>query len=156
MKPKMNLLENLQQQTASFKEMDIRKTEDWAKEQAKRNIARWNFFQKNAGNKKAFSSLQSYYDEEKWFYRVKPYELDEKMYAEHARKEAEQHFEDSLCKLCARILKKDMRIETLMIDVRHVDVNLECEIWDGIQRVTAYTILAWGPIYRPHYRYIIK
>lgn len=49
-----------------------------------------------------------------------------------------------------------MRIETLMIDVRHVDVNLECEIWDGIQRVTAYTILAWGPIYRPHYRYIIK
>ena len=80
MKPKMNLLENLQQQTASFKEMYIQKTEDWAKEQAKRNITRWNFFQKNAGNKKAFSSLQSYYDEEKWFYRVKPYELDEKMY----------------------------------------------------------------------------
>ena len=54
MKPKMNLLENLQQQTASFKEMYLQKTEDWAKEQAKRNITRWNFFQKNAGNKKLF------------------------------------------------------------------------------------------------------
>lgn len=36
MKPKMNLLENLQQQTASFKEMYLQKTEDWAKEQAKK------------------------------------------------------------------------------------------------------------------------
>lgn len=69
---------------------------------------------------------------------------------------AEMHYDDSIAKLAARIEKKGLNETTLVVKTAHVGVNLEITLTDGTQIVRAFTIIASGPIQKPHYRYLIK
>lgn len=69
---------------------------------------------------------------------------------------AGKHYEDSLLKLAFRIEKKGLNIEALKVSSGFVGVNFEATITDGEKTVRAFTIIASGPIQRPHYRYLIK
>lgn len=69
---------------------------------------------------------------------------------------AEQHYQDSILKLAARIEKKGLNKEALVIKTARVSVNIETTFTDGVKTVRAWTIIASGPCVRPHYRYLIK
>jgi len=74
----------------------------------------------------------------------------------YRQREAEQHYEDSIIKLADRISKKGMDENLLTVVTSHVGVNIETTLTDGTQTVRAFTIVAAGPVQRPHYRYLIK
>lgn len=69
---------------------------------------------------------------------------------------AQNHFEDSLRKLVDRIEKKGLNKESLRIKTSHVGVHIETTLTDGEKTVKAWTIIAEGPVQRPHYRYLVK
>jgi hypothetical protein len=69
---------------------------------------------------------------------------------------AEQHYQDSIIKLAARIEKKGLDQNLLTVKTAHVGVNIETVLTDGAKTVKAFTIIASGPVQKPHYRYLIK
>lgn len=69
---------------------------------------------------------------------------------------AEISFENSLEKLVSRIENKGLNQEKLEVTSSYLDPNLNCTITDGEKTVKAWTIIAQGPIQRPHYRYLVK
>jgi len=71
-------------------------------------------------------------------------------------KKAEEHYSDSIVKLALRIAKKNLNIQNLKLVTSHIGVNIETIISDGVNSVTACTIIASGAIQKPHYRYLIK
>jgi hypothetical protein len=80
-------------------------------------------------------------------------------HVEKRAKLAELHYQDSIVKLTQRIIQKglDFSKATIITDLTHFDKgNIETVISDGMRVVRAFTILAWGEIVAPHYRYLIK
>ena len=77
-------------------------------------------------------------------------------YLQKNLKNAENHYENSLQKLVNRILQKQLNWENLTVKTSHVGVNIECVLTDGEKTVKAWTIIASGPVQKPHYRYLIK
>jgi hypothetical protein len=78
---------------------------------------------------------------------------------EHIAKEikrATAHYENSMVKLALRISDKGLNEDSLEIVTARVGVNIETTISDGEKFVRAWTIIASGPIQRPHYRYLVK
>ena len=73
-----------------------------------------------------------------------------------AMKNAEQHYEGSIAKLAFRIQKKELNEDLMEMKTSHIGVNIETTITDGSQTVRAWTIIASGPVQRPHYRYLVK
>lgn len=71
-------------------------------------------------------------------------------------KSAEEHYQNSILKLAARIEKKGLDKKNLSIKTAHIGVNIETVFTDGIQIVKAWTIIASGMVQRPHYRYLVK
>lgn len=76
---------------------------------------------------------------------------------------AELHYISSIEKLAYRLEHKGLNInEDFKITSAHVAQNFECTIQFAkiadkyTKSVRAWTILAWGPINAPHYRYLIK
>lgn len=69
---------------------------------------------------------------------------------------ANSHYTDSIAKLAFRIAKKGLNESNLTLTSSRIAMNFETIITDGIQKVKAFTILAWGEINAPHYRYLIK
>lgn len=69
---------------------------------------------------------------------------------------ANMHYENSIVKLASRIVKKDLDQNKLTLSSSRIKMNFETTITDGKKTVRAFTILAWGEIQRPHYRYLIK
>lgn len=69
---------------------------------------------------------------------------------------AEKHYEASIDKLAYRIDKKGLDISKLKTITSHIGVNINTTLTDGEKTVKAFTIIAEGPIQRPHYRYLIK
>lgn len=69
---------------------------------------------------------------------------------------AERHYEDSLKKLAMRIEKKQLNLEKLQVTSGHVGVNFHTVLTDTEQSVKAFTVIASGPVQRPHYRYLVK
>lgn len=69
---------------------------------------------------------------------------------------AEQHYQDSIVKLAARIEAKGMNKDALTVKTAHVGVNIETVLTDGKKTVRAWTIIASGEVQRPHYRYLVK
>jgi truncated hemoglobin YjbI len=72
------------------------------------------------------------------------------------RNAALAHYEDSVRKLAARIEKKGLNVANLVVKTAHVGVNIETTLTDGEKTVRAFTIIASGPVQKPHYRYLIK
>ena len=69
---------------------------------------------------------------------------------------AEMHYEDSIIKLAQRISRVGLDYSKLEIKTSHVGVNIDMVLTDGTLSVKAWTIIASGPIQRPHYRYLVK
>jgi hypothetical protein len=72
------------------------------------------------------------------------------------RKQAERHFEAGLTKMVERVDTKGMISEKCRLSKISIDVNIEATVTDGNQSVRLFTIIASGPVQRPHYRYLCK
>lgn len=77
-------------------------------------------------------------------------------FIQKAVENGEKHYKMSIHKLAFRIEKKNLNQETLTMKTSHIGVNIETIISDGEKSVRAFTIIASGPVQRPHYRYLIK
>jgi len=66
-----------------------------------------------------------------------------------------QDFDNKLVKLASRLEGKGFNTK-IKVTSEHVGVNFNCWVTDGTNSAHAYTIIAEGPIQRPHYRYLIK
>jgi hypothetical protein len=77
-------------------------------------------------------------------------------YLAREMKYAKTHYENSLTKLAGRISAKGLDMSKLEIKTVHLGVNLNMTLTDGNVIVRAWTIIAEGPIQRPHYRYLVK
>ena len=73
-----------------------------------------------------------------------------------AMSNAEAHYENSIEKLAYRIQQKELNVEDLKMVTSHIGVNIETTMTDGNKTVRAWTIIAGGPVQRPHYRYLVK
>lgn len=74
--------------------------------------------------------------------------------AKEVRK-AEKTFDAKIEKLAFRLEKKGFK-NTVKVSGMYTDGDLSCTITDGEQTAHAYTIIASGPVQRPHYRYLVK
>ena len=74
-----------------------------------------------------------------------------------AHKNAEAHYQNSVIKLASRIDKKGLDASKLTAKTKYskIDLNISTTLTDGSQTLRARTIIASGPIQRPHYRYIV-
>jgi len=66
-----------------------------------------------------------------------------------------EDFDMKLSKLAGRMDNKGFKSE-IKVTSEHVGVNFSCWVTDGELTAHAYTIIASGPIVRPHYRYLVK
>ena len=71
-------------------------------------------------------------------------------------KAAETHYESSVEKLAYRIKEKGLDLSIISLHSTKLDLNFETTVTDGVKSVREFTILAWGEINKPHYRYLIK
>lgn len=68
---------------------------------------------------------------------------------------AERHYVYSVMKLADRVMEKSFNLSKLEVVTGRVDVNIETTLSDGENTIHAFTIIAEGPIVRPHYRYLV-
>lgn len=69
---------------------------------------------------------------------------------------AEKKYYSSINKLAARVEGKGITVDTMTMSTTKLDQNITTVITDGNVTVRAWTIIASGPIQRPHYRYLVK
>lgn len=77
-------------------------------------------------------------------------------YLSEIEKNAIIHYENSINKLAYRISEKGLNEDKIEIKTARVGRNLETFLTDGEKKVRAFTVLAWGEVNQPHYRYLIK
>ena len=77
-------------------------------------------------------------------------------FVEKELKTAANHFEDCVLKIVYRVEQKGLSQDCTEILSAYVGVNLETTFTDGAKTVKAQTVLAEGPIQRPHLRYLVK
>ena len=82
--------------------------------------------------------------------------LGKDKYIQKMIEQAEHHYKQSLEKLAYRIKGLEMNFLEMQFITSKIGVNIDTIISDGQQIVKASTIIAEGPIQRPHYRYLIK
>jgi hypothetical protein len=172
-----NLVNILEEKTQSFKKTYLELTKEWAAKYFDIIIerkdwkdldwckhlgltpgySRFDREQKNLGFPDGFYNKK----EAKTYDRLKTevYKLSSLGKEAYIAKElvnAERSFQSSLEKLAFRIQKKELNEKNLEVTSLHKNVNLEVTITDGEKTVRAFTIIASGPIQRPHYRYLVK
>lgn len=84
--------------------------------------------------------------------------LNKGMKESHIQGEVDKYSDDfdmKLSKLAFRMDKKGFK-NNIKVTSEHVGVNFNCWVTDGEKTAHAYTIIAEGPIVRPHYRYLVK
>jgi hypothetical protein len=166
------LIQILTSQTQSLKEQYLQKTEEWsekewslAKERAhwsKSQWAKWlgvetEMFQGVEDFKRGFYNTAKSKEFHKEQVRLSSIlSLKKELYIERRLKEAVSHYESSIEKLAKRIEEKQLDHSKLEVKTSHIGVNIETVLTDGSKTVRAFTILAWGEIQRPHYRYLVK
>jgi len=83
--------------------------------------------------------------------------MGEAAFVEKEVKNGEEHYKASIEKLTYRIVQKGLFTDkVLSITTNFLNQNLDCFVSDGTKTVHAFTILAWGDIQKPHYRFLIK
>lgn len=146
-----DLVSILKTQTESLKIQYVELTKEWAENEF---IRLWNWAKDYQAGK--FGSEKA-----SRTYHALPYEIVNpngkmEVWIEKRVKEAEQHYEDSIKKLAYRIGQKKLDTTNIKIKTSHIGVNIDTTLTDGQKTVRAWTIIASGPIQRPHYRYLIK
>lgn len=170
------LVKQLKEQTQSLKEQYIEMTKKWAYNQYKILVKMSKWGEKQwcewLGVEPVYINRHSdgFYSFPKGFFNTheaKTYHnkrneatrtarMGEKKFIDKVIQKAENHYESSIIKLANRIMKKDLDTDNLKMETSHIGVNIETTISDGHKTVRAFTIIAGGPIQRPHYRYLIK
>ena len=146
-----SIIEKLQNETSEFKAMFIERTTEWAKAKLQSNIDR----------KQAYKTIDksrkdsAYYEEEKFYWKSPSWYFTEE-FITRSIQDAEKHYKQSIEKLANKIETKNLNVSDLKVTSVFLGVNLDLTITDGEKKVTANTILAWGEINRPHYRYLVK
>lgn len=145
------LREILEEQTKTLKVQYLEMTELWAAKEFDR-LREW--------VKGYREGKWGYMEASRRYYRL-PYEIvnpygKKEVFVNKAVKRAEEHYENSLDKLVDRLEKKGLNQETLTVQTSHIGVNINTTLTDGVKTVRAFTIVAGGPVQRPHYRYLIK
>ena len=176
-----DLIHTLKNQTLSLKEQYIEMTGEWAREEFKRykeqtkwTVVQWCEFLRitpdivTEENKTLMRGVGVYFP--KGFYNTKSagtYDraskkafriaaMGEESFVSSMRENAEIHYENSIEKLALRIEKKGLDQDNLSVVTSHIGVNIETTLTDGEKTVRAFTIIAGGPVQKPHYRYLIK
>ena len=171
------LIEILKNETHSLKEQYLQMTEKWAAVKYEKcvemkawKVEQWAKFLgvgtsiTNEGSSRAFLSFEKgfynsrharVYDKEKRAIQA-VVDLTLPEFLAKRKKEAEEHYENSILKLADRIDKKGLNIDALKATTSHINVNIETVLTDGVKTVKAFTIIASGAIQCPHYRYLIK
>ena len=80
----------------------------------------------------------------------------EESFLAEAINNAEKHYANSIEKLAYRINEKGLDLNNLKVETAHISNNIETILTDGFKTVRAFTILAWGEVNAPHYRYLVK
>lgn len=147
------LITILKQETKSLKIQYVVQIETWAKKQYIKNIERRNnYYSKTCSD---FITKSEYYKESKWVHNS-PYWTFTEEFVDRSIEKAKQHYEYSIEKLALRIEKKELNENKLKVVTSHIGVNINTTITDGDKTVNAFTILAYGEVQKPHYRYLIK
>lgn len=164
----MNLVETLRQETESFRTEYLDRVKAWAIAEFSRidllSQKRYTYEQfATPGFVKGPNSWSDYAQGKNYRKAVdardaalRTVEKGSQAFIDKALTQAADHYFDSLVKLAARIDEKGLNPATLTVKTAHVNVNLDIVLTDGEQTVRAFTIIASGPVQRPHYRYLIK
>lgn len=173
----MNLVEILKSQTQELKESYVEQSIEYAKKEFDVIVERVDWKEEdwanflgvetrvaNEGSNTEFVTFyRGFYNssESRKYYRLRDeanrvYRMGKEEYLNRVEKKAVDHYENSILKLANRIQKKGLNEESLHVETARVGVNLETTLTDGEKTVRAWTIVAWGDVQRPHYRYLIK
>ena len=150
------LVETLKKETESLRIQYLELTEKWAKEQVIRNIERKNKYAEFGSKLIEIIGKNAYYQEQKYYYNTPIWHFQPEQFVPKMLKEAELHYQNSIEKLAFRIEEKGLNQNNITIKTSHIGVNINTTLTDGNKIVKAFTIIASGPIQRPHYRYLIK
>ena len=142
-------------ETSEVKLEYIRQVRIWAKSDYERSIQRLNNYTQNQSDlfkndRKAYYREQKWYHSHTYYYRIT---LDH-----HIQKEvigAEQHYENAVHTIAQRVIKKDLDLKKIRLSHTKLKQFFDVYITDGEKTLHARTIVASGPVQRPHYRYII-
>lgn len=157
------IIDTLKSATESLRVDYLTKTQEWALTQFER-------LQKRASNKPHSSNyltegrfnsynakgLEYHADYRAWDNATKFVRMGEAVFTEREARRAEQHYQDSIVKLSDRIERKGLDPSKLSVVTARLGQNFEATITDGSRTVRAFTVIAWGPIQRPHYRFLVK
>lgn len=148
------LIEKLKKETEALKAEYLEKTQSWAQQQLIRNQQRAAAYH-GMKREQIFANKNFYYGEQKFVHNTPQWHFTNE-FISRSIKAAEDHYEGAIEKLADRVIKKGMNPKAVKITSAKVGINLETTISDGEQTVRAYTIVASGPVQRPHYRYLVK
>lgn len=176
----MTLLETLTQNTQDLKKEYLEQTEKWAGEEFDRliQVLKWNevrwckYFgltprKCNEGTGMAFLGMPDNFYNTRNARKMdsmktkanRLHKMGKDEFINQQRQAAELHYQDSLLKLVGRLVKKgipDKNVNGLSMKKSRIGINIELVISIGGISVRAWTIVASGPIQRPHYRYLVK
>lgn len=182
-KPVSGLLAHLTKETGEFRVKYLNQVEKWAKEQTVRNQTRMANFNnmitevglasckkrlaEEYNSPKTIAWLESrinnaivvskdVIDSERRWADGPKWKTNETEMVKRHRKQAERHFEAGLAKMVERVGTKGMISEKCRLSNISIDVNIKATVTDGNQSVRLFTIIASGPVQRPHYRYLCK
>jgi hypothetical protein len=71
-------------------------------------------------------------------------------------KKSDKSFDASLMKIAFNIQKVEMNIEKAEVVNAFMNNGIDLTLTDGDKKVHAFTIIAFGEIQRPHFRFLIK
>lgn len=148
-----NLTTTLRNETQTLKVQYISKTIEWATDEYNKLKEFANNYSKGVYGFKNGELEKKYY---KLPYYIINSNGDVQNHIDKMVKIANDHYETSINKLADRILKKGLNQNNIKVETSHIGVNIETVLTDGIKTVKAFTVLAWGEIQKPHYRYLIK
>jgi hypothetical protein len=172
------LIEQLTEQTQDLKEQFVNQTKEWAENNFATVAARlkwkdidWCKYMGITPEVKNAGTSMQFYGFPKGFYNTKDARVLDRLKTEVSRlnslglekyvakevKGAEDHYNDSVAKLAFRLNKKGVVDgSNFTITTARIGVNLEITIRHGSKVTRAWTIIAFGEIQRPHYRYLVK
>jgi hypothetical protein len=90
----------------------------------------------------------------KQVHKIKGYSREQ--FIEKEMQDAEKHYINSIYKLIFRIKDYNLDDSKIELETSYIDQNISTTITDGNRTLRAFTVLAWGDVQRPHYRYLIK
>lgn len=149
--------------TSELKKTYLEWTEKWAGEEVQRNIARKARYSEkyrglNMDGIRAMTEMEkkAYYREQRFVWDSSPYIFDVAEFTKRALYDAVKHYESNIELLAYRLVNKNMAPVDTVISHSSIGVNIDLWMTNNSDSVHAWTIVASGPIQRPHYRYLVK